>query len=159
MGDHCVVITLFSQLLTMPQHPPTALSQVNTQPALGKNLFLDHGNLDIHYVMVNNSYIDYTELSSFFLIMIRIIVCSCIYLSNVVLQTQFIGSQRKGLKMTKIPFTAWAISFWYVKINPSQNQGLSTSSERPYKKLLNALFNFQMRHSELKLWAIKKASK
>ncbi len=48
------------------------------------------------------------------------------------------------------------MSLWYIKIDPSQNQDLNTSLEKPYKKLLNALFNFQIRYSKLKLWAVKK---
>ena len=47
------------------------------------------------------------------------------------------------------------LCLWYVKTDPSQNQDLSTSLEKPYKELLNALFNFQIRPSELKLWAFK----
>ena len=31
----------------------------------------------------------------------------------------------------------------------------STSLERSYKELLNACFSFEIRHSELKLWATK----
>ncbi len=46
-------------------------------------------------------------------------------------------------------------SLWYVKIEPSQNQDLSTSLERPYKELLNACFSFEIRHSKLKLWVVK----
>ena len=46
-------------------------------------------------------------------------------------------------------------SLWYIKINPSQNQDLSTSFERPYKELWNALISFEIRHSKLKLWAVK----
>ncbi len=65
------------------------------------------------------------------------------------------GNLRKGLKTAKNPFGAWA-SLWYVKIDPSRNQDLSISLKRPYKELLNALFNFEIRHSELKLWAAKK---
>ena len=43
--------------------------------------------------------------------------------------------------MAKNPFAAWAIySLWYVKMDPSQNQNPSPLLERPYKKLLNALF-------------------
>ena len=38
-------------------------------------------------------------------------------------------------------------SLWYVKIDPSQNQDLSTSLERPYRELLNALISFEIRHS------------
>ena len=50
-------------------------------------------------------------------------------------------SQRKGLKSAKNLFAAWAIyCLWYVKIEPSQNQDLSTSLERTYKELWNALF-------------------
>ncbi len=44
---------------------------------------------------------------------------------------------------------------WYVKIDPSQNQDLSTSLERPYKELLNALISFEICPSKLKLWAVK----
>ncbi len=36
---------------------------------------------------------------------------------------------------------------WYVKIDPLQNQDLSTSLESPYKELLNALISFEIRHS------------
>ena len=43
----------------------------------------------------------------------------------------------------------------YVKIDPSQNQDLSTSLERPYKELLNACFSFETCHSFLKLWGVK----
>ena len=46
-------------------------------------------------------------------------------------------------------------SLWYVKIEPSHNIEQSTSLERSYKELLNACFSFEIRHSELKLWAIK----
>ena len=54
--------------------------------------------------------------------------------------------------MAKIPF--------YIKIDPSQKQDLSTSLERPYKELLNALISFEICHSELVLWAVKeRASK
>ena len=57
-------------------------------------------------------------------------------------------SQRKGLKIAKIPLEyGLYYSLWYVKIGPSQNQDLSTSLERPYKDLLNALFKFEIRHS------------
>ena len=55
------------------------------------------------------------------------------------------GSQRKVLKSTKIPLLGY--SLWYVKIDPSQNQDLSTSLERSYKELLNAYFSFEIRHS------------
>ncbi len=44
------------------------------------------------------------------------------------------GSQRKGIKNSKKnPFAAY--SLWYVKIDQSQNQDLSTSLERPCKEL------------------------
>ncbi len=46
-------------------------------------------------------------------------------------------------------------SLWYVKIDPSQNQDLSTSLERSYKELLNALISFEIRHCKLKLWEVK----
>ncbi len=46
-------------------------------------------------------------------------------------------------------------SLLYVKIDPSQNQYLRISLERPRKELLNALISFEIRHSELKLWAVK----
>ena len=38
-------------------------------------------------------------------------------------------------------------SLWYVKIEPSQNQDLSTSLKRPYKELLNALISFKIGQS------------
>ncbi len=38
-------------------------------------------------------------------------------------------------------------SLWYIKIDPSQNQDLSTSLERSYKELLNALISFEIHHS------------
>ena len=49
-------------------------------------------------------------------------------------------------------------NLWYVKIDPSQNQDLNTSLERSYKELLNALISFEIRHSKLKLWAIKESA-
>ncbi len=53
-----------------------------------------------------------------------------------------------------------SMGLWYLKIEPSQNKDLSTSFERPYKELLNAIISFEIRHSELKLWTIKtRASK
>ena len=60
------------------------------------------------------------------------------------------GHLKKGLKFArKIPLEhAWPL---ICKIDPFQNQYLSTSLERPYKKLLNACFSFEIRHSELKL--------
>ena len=62
-----------------------------------------------------------------------------------------------GLKIAIFAFAAWAVpcSLWYVKIDSSQNQDLSTSLERSYKELLNALISFEIRYSELKLWAVK----
>ena len=51
------------------------------------------------------------------------------------------------------------MGFYTSKIDSSQNQDLSTSLERPYKELLNALFSFEIRHPELKLWSIKETSK
>ncbi len=50
-------------------------------------------------------------------------------------------------------------SIWYVKIDSSQNQDLSTSLERPYKELLNTKIILENRHSELKLRAIKELAK
>ena len=41
-------------------------------------------------------------------------------------------------------------SLWYVKIDSSQNMDQSTSLERSYKELLNALISFEIRHSKLK---------
>ncbi len=41
------------------------------------------------------------------------------------------------------------------KIDSSQNQDLSTSLERPYKELLNALIILEISHSSLILWAVK----
>ncbi len=38
-------------------------------------------------------------------------------------------------------------SLWYIKIEPSQNQDLSTSLERSYEELLNAIISFEIRHS------------
>ena len=38
-------------------------------------------------------------------------------------------------------------TLWYVKIDPSQKQDLSTLLESPYKELLNARFSFEIRHS------------
>ena len=56
--------------------------------------------------------------------------------------TQIMGSQRKSpQKATK------SFGVWFVKIDPSQNQDLSTSLERPYKELLNACFSFEICHS------------
>ncbi len=52
-------------------------------------------------------------------------------------------------------FSELAYSLWYVKIKLSQNQDLSIPLERPYKKLLNALISFEIRHSKLKLWVAK----
>ncbi len=60
------------------------------------------------------------------------------------------------LKMAKNPFEAWAIAFGTSKIDPSQNQDLSISLERPYKKLLNALISFEICYSKLDLWAIER---
>ncbi len=56
-------------------------------------------------------------------------------------------------KWQKISLQAY--SLWYIKIDPSQNQDLSTSLERPYKELLNALISFEIHHFYLKLWAVK----
>ncbi len=43
--------------------------------------------------------------------------------------------QKRGLRVAENLFGAWAIySLWYVKIEQSQNQYLSTSLERPYTK-------------------------
>ncbi len=39
------------------------------------------------------------------------------------------------------------MSLWYVKIDPFQNQDLSTSLESPYKELLNACFSFEIHYS------------
>ncbi len=49
--------------------------------------------------------------------------------------------------MAKNPFATWTIAFGTSKLNPSQNQDLSTSLERSYKELLNVLFHFEIRHS------------
>ena len=59
----------------------------------------------------------------------------------------------------KNPLQHGLYSLWYVKIDHSQNQYLSTSLERPYKELLNACFNFEIRCFELQLWATKKGLK
>ena len=39
------------------------------------------------------------------------------------------------------------MGLWYVKIDPSQNQDLSTLLERSHKELLNALISFDIHHS------------
>ncbi len=44
--------------------------------------------------------------------------------------------QGKASKLKINPY-AQQHGLWYVKIDPSQNQDLSTSLERPYKELLN----------------------
>ena len=44
---------------------------------------------------------------------------------------------------------------WYVTINLPQNKNVSTSLERSYKELLNALISFEIHHLKLKLWAVK----
>ncbi len=51
------------------------------------------------------------------------------------------------LKSTKKFLCSMGYSLWYVKIDPSQNQDLSTSLERPSQQLLNALISFEIRHS------------
>ncbi len=40
-------------------------------------------------------------------------------------------------------------SLWYVQIDPTQNIDQSTSLERTYKELLNALISFEIRRSSL----------
>ena len=55
----------------------------------------------------------------------------------------------------KNSFCSMGYSLWYVKIDPSQNQDLSISLERPWKKLLNAIFGFEIRYFKLKLWVVK----
>ena len=66
------------------------------------------------------------------------------------------GQSKKGPQNSKKSLYSMGYnSLWYVKIDPSQNQDLSTSLERSYKKLLNACFSFEIRHSVLKLWAVK----
>ena len=54
--------------------------------------------------------------------------------------------ERRALKQQK---SLWSMgySLWYIKIDPSQNQDLSTLLERPYKELLNACFSFEICHS------------
>ncbi len=54
---------------------------------------------------------------------------------------------KKGLQMVKNPFATFSIDLWHVKINPSQNQGLRTSLERPYNELLNVCFSFILNSS------------
>ena len=55
-------------------------------------------------------------------------------------------SQRKSLKMAKINFLC-SMGLWYVKINPPQNMDQSTSLERSYKELVNALTSSEISHS------------
>ena len=68
------------------------------------------------------------------------------------------GQTKKGLQNVKNAFVAWATNYshyiytftyslWYVKIELSQNQDLSTSLKMPHNELLNALFNFEIGHS------------
>ncbi len=56
------------------------------------------------------------------------------------------GQSKKGLKIAKNSLPSMGYNLWYVKIDPPQNQDSSISLERPYKELLNALFNFQIHH-------------
>ncbi len=53
-----------------------------------------------------------------------------------------------ALKWQKIP-SRMGYSLWYIKTEPSQNQNLSTSLERPHKKLLIAYFSFEIPRSDL----------
>ena len=46
-------------------------------------------------------------------------------------------------------------SLWYVKIDRSQDQDLSTSLESLYKELLNACFSSKIGHSKFDLLALK----
>ena len=39
------------------------------------------------------------------------------------------------------------MGLWYVKIDPSQNMDQSTSFQRLYRELLNALISFEICHS------------
>ena len=57
------------------------------------------------------------------------------------------GQSKKGPQNKQKSLCSMGYSFWYVKIDPSQNQDLSTSLERSYKELLNACFSFKICHS------------
>ncbi len=57
------------------------------------------------------------------------------------------GQSKKGPQNKQKSLCSMSYSFWYVKIDPSQNQDLSTSLERSYKELLNASFSFEIGHS------------
>ena len=51
-------------------------------------------------------------------------------------------------------------SLWYVKIDPHQSQDLSTLVEKVLFLAIEYKNYFEIRHSKLKLWAVKvKASK
>ena len=65
------------------------------------------------------------------------------------------GQSKKGPQNGKKSLYSMGYNLWYVKIDPSQNQYLSTSLERSYKELLNACFSFEICPSELKLWTVK----
>ena len=55
------------------------------------------------------------------------------------------GESKKGPQNSKKSLCSMGL--WYVKLDPSQNQDLSTSLERSYKELLNALISFEIRYS------------
>ena len=55
------------------------------------------------------------------------------------------GQSKKGSQKDRKSLCS--MSLWYIKIEPSQNQDLSTSLENPYKELLNACFSFEIHHS------------
>ena len=73
-------------------------------------------------------------------------------LKSVTLNSNY-GQSKKGPQNGKK--SLYSMGFWYVKIDSSRNRDLSTSLERSYKELLNASFSFEIRHSKLKLWAVK----
>ncbi len=61
-----------------------------------------------------------------------------------------------GLILTKSPtYSSWFFSQKSVNFDPTKIQNLSTSFERPHKKLLNAYFSFEIGQSKLNLQVLK----
>ncbi len=52
------------------------------------------------------------------------------------------GQSKKSLKIAQFRQCTQGYSLWFDKSDPSQNMDQSTSLERPYRELLNALFIF-----------------
>ncbi len=69
-----------------------------------------------------------------------------LFLKSVILNSKY-GQLKKRLQIGKKTLCSMGYSLWYVKTEPSQNLNSSTSLERPYKELLNALFSFEICHS------------